>query len=203
MRKLISLVVFMGVLSFSFIQINNSASAELIDGVKVYKMKKGETLLDKGKEFGVSEKEIKIVNFLKDDQDLSGKKIIVPKPVQDSSITPSEKELLARLVHAEAEGEPFKGKVAVAEVVLNRVESDQFPDTIKEVIYEDKQFQPVDNGTINQPAGDEAKQAVKEAIQHDEIGKDSLYFYNPNIISSTWLQTRTVTFEIGNHRFAK
>jgi N-acetylmuramoyl-L-alanine amidase len=117
-------------------------------------------------------------------------------------LTKEEKELLARLVHAEAKGEPFKGKVAVAEVVLNRVEDGQFPDTVKDVIYQKRQFDPVANGEINKPAGNEAKEAVEEAIAPDEKVTEALFFYNPDIAKDTWIRTRPVIEKIGDHNFS-
>ncbi|MED3623487.1 cell wall hydrolase [Neobacillus thermocopriae] len=115
-----------------------------------------------------------------------------------------EIDLLARLVRAEAEIEPFRGKIAVACVVLNRVASPKFPDTIKEVIYQKNQFQPVMNGKINQPADQESIQAVHEAInEHRYLAADSLYFYNPDIATSRWLDSRATTLVIGNHVFKK
>jgi N-acetylmuramoyl-L-alanine amidase len=129
------------------------------------------------------------------------------KPVtpEIETITSEEKELLARLVTAEAKGEPYEGKVEVATVVLNRVEHEQYPDTIKEVIYEKRQFQPVDNGTINKPAIKEAEKAVNEAIalEREGEGNDSLNFYNPDVVDSNWHESKTVTAEIGNHVFTK
>ncbi len=115
----------------------------------------------------------------------------------------TEKDLLARLVTAEANGEPYEGKVAVATVVLNRVDDEQYPDSIKEVIYEERQFQPVDNGMINNPATAEAEEAVNEAIARQGTGKGSLNFYNPDIVDSEWHRSKTVTAEIGNHVFTK
>ena len=81
---------------------------------------------------------------------------------------PQEIELLARLVHAEAKGEPYEGKVAVAATVINRVNSSAYPDTIREVIYQYNhgfQYCPVRNGQINLPADDVALKAAKEALQ--------------------------------------
>lgn len=67
---------------------------------------------------------------------------------ESAKLTNNEKNLLARLVHAEAKGEPYAGKVAVADVVLNRVENKQFPDSVESVIYQKNAFQPVQNGSI-------------------------------------------------------
>jgi N-acetylmuramoyl-L-alanine amidase len=113
-----------------------------------------------------------------------------------------EIDLLARLVRAEAQVEPFEGKVAVACVVLNRVESSAFPDTIKEVIYERRQFQPVSNGEINKPADEESIAAVKAALtEQRDLVSGSLFFYNPTIATSRWLDTRPTTVVIGQHVF--
>ncbi len=115
-----------------------------------------------------------------------------------------EIDLLARLVRAEAEIEPFRGKIAVACVVLNRVASPTFPDTIKEVIYQKNQFQPVMNGKINQPTDEESIQAVHAAINEQRnLAGDSLFFYNPDIATSRWLDSRATTLVIGNHVFKK
>jgi N-acetylmuramoyl-L-alanine amidase len=138
---------------------------------------------------------------------------IIHKPVIHKSvveretinITPYEKDLLARLVRAEAETEPFSGKVEVALVVLNRVDSKQFPDTIEGVIYQPGQFTTVENGEINKPADAESKQAVEKALSIDRSNKDdgSLYFYNPKITSDDWLESKETTKVIGNHVFKK
>ncbi|MBO1514182.1 cell wall hydrolase [Metabacillus bambusae] len=118
------------------------------------------------------------------------------------SISDDEIDLLARLVRAEAQTESFEGKAAVASVVLNRVESPQFPDSIKKVIYEPGQFQPVSNGEINQPADKESIKAV-HAVLSDlrNIAKDSLFFYNPDIATNRWLDSRETTVVIGQHVF--
>ncbi|MCM3766930.1 cell wall hydrolase [Neobacillus niacini] len=116
----------------------------------------------------------------------------------------SEIDLLARLVRAEAETEPYEGKVAVACVVLNRLESPKFPDTIKEVIYQKRQFQPVSNGQINKPADEDSIKAVYEALNDKRtLAQDSLFFYNPVIATSRWLDSRATTIAIGDHVFKK
>ncbi|WP_077622325.1 cell wall hydrolase [Sediminibacillus massiliensis] len=123
------------------------------------------------------------------------------------SISAEEKNLMARLVHAEAEGESYKGKVAVATVVLNRVEHEGFPDSIKEVVYQRTgkvyAFSPVQNGSINQLPGEDSVKAVEEALTNGGQNNDSLYFYNPKTAKSEWILTRKVTHTIGNHRFAE
>lgn len=91
-------------------------------------------------------------------------------------------------------GEPYTGKVAVAKVVLNRVNANGFPNTIKGVIYEPIKygyaFTPVTDGRINQPATREAKMAVEEALSSKGENSDWLYFYNPKTSTDKWITTR-------------
>ncbi|MCM3571096.1 cell wall hydrolase [Neobacillus mesonae] len=125
-----------------------------------------------------------------------------PKPEIIVGYSQSELELLARLVRAEAEDEPYQGKIAVACVVLNRVASSKFPNTIKEVIYQKSQFQPVQNGQINKPANGDSINAVKDALKEKRnIAGNSLFFYNPAIAENRWLDSRATTLVIGRHVF--
>jgi N-acetylmuramoyl-L-alanine amidase len=124
------------------------------------------------------------------------------------SISGEEKELLARLVEAEAKGEPYEGKVAVATVVLNRVESPQFPpntvtEVINEVVGHAYAFTPVQNGAINNLASAESIQAVEEALKREDTLNDSIFFYNPKIATDQWIRSRQIVETIGNHVFAK
>lgn len=123
------------------------------------------------------------------------------------SISNEEKDLFARLVEAEAKGESYEGKVAVATVVLNRVDSPEFPNTVTEVINEvvgdAYAFSPVQNGEINKPASDDSIRAVEEALTRQDRLNDCIYFYNPEIATDKWITTREVVKTIGNHTFAK
>jgi N-acetylmuramoyl-L-alanine amidase len=121
-----------------------------------------------------------------------------------SNVSASDKDLLARLVQAEASGEPYAGKVAVAVVVLNRVDSSSFPNSISAVINQAGQFSPVSNGEIKKPADSESIRAVNEALTTKRsLGAGSLFFYNPKTASSRWLDSRPTTLVIGNHTFKK
>lgn len=123
---------------------------------------------------------------------------------QITPATASEKDLLARLVRAEAESEPYSGKVAVATVVLNRVDNETFPNNIHDVIYQSGQFSPVANGQINKPADSESIKAVNEALAFDRSkGAGSLFFYNPDTATSRWLDSKPTTLVIGHHVFKK
>lgn len=199
MKKLAAIIAGLMMLSFQFAPLNGHHTyAETLDNVSVYTVEKGDSLYKIGMKHGVAELDIKKLNHKETDKIYPGEKLILPK-----SISNSEKDLLARLVHAEAKGEPYEGKVAVALVVLNRVEDDRFPDTIKDVIYQERQFEPVDNGSINEPADEESYKAVMEALVLKGQGNKSVYFFNPDKTSSTWLRGKTVTTVIGDHRFAK
>ncbi|MFE8697908.1 cell wall hydrolase [Cytobacillus sp. FJAT-53684] len=199
MKKLAAIFAGFMMLSFHFVlSDDNYTYAELLDSVDIYTVEKGDSLYEIGMEHGVSVLELKKINHKKTEKVHTGEKLILPK-----SITKSEQDLLARLVHAEAKGEPYEGKVAVAQVILNRVKDDRFPDTIKGVIYEKRQFQPVDNGSINEPADKSSKKAAMEALVLKGKGNGSVFFFNPDQTSSTWLRSKTVTVEIGKHRFAK
>lgn len=123
------------------------------------------------------------------------------------SISNQEKDLFARLVEAEAKGESYEGKVAVATVVLNRVDSPLFPNTvtavINQVVGKCYAFSPVQNGEISKPASDESKRAVEVALTRTDRLNDSIYFYNPEIATDDWIRTREVVKTIGDHVFAK
>jgi N-acetylmuramoyl-L-alanine amidase len=117
----------------------------------------------------------------------------------------AELDLFARLVHAESAGEPFQGQVAVAASILNRVRSSRYPNTLNGVIYQIEggyyQYSPVLDGRINQPAGDSARRAVKEALSGSDPSKGALGFYNPRKTTNQWVRSQPVTTTIGNHVF--
>jgi len=136
------------------------------------------------------------------DQIQVGQNINVQKQ-KSASIAADDRKLLAQLVHAEAKGEPFEGKVKVAKVILNRVKSPNFPDSIKEVIMQPGQFTPVQTGAIHNTPVDSDYQAVDKAVSTMNEDDGSLYFYNPDIAKSTWLQSKPTTEVIGNHVFKK
>lgn len=130
--------------------------------------------------------------------------LTLPENIENAlMISDQEKKLLAQLVHAEAKGEPYVGKVAVATVVLNRVEHEEFPDTIEDVIYQENAFEPVRNESINEEADQDAYQAVTEALlDQGNVEEEALFFYNPETATNDWIFTREVIKVIGNHAFA-
>ncbi len=118
------------------------------------------------------------------------------------TVKDNELDLLARAVYAEAKGEPYEGMVAVAAVILNRVEHPEFPNTIAGVIYEPLAFQVVAKGTINQEPDQISQQAAYEALHGLDPTNGALYFYNPAKTQNRWIRTRPVLKTIGKHIFA-
>ena len=109
--------------------------------------------------------------------------------------------LLARLVHGEARGEPYKGKVAVAAVVLNRVRSPHFPNTIAGVIYQRGAFDAVSDGQINLEPDSESIKAARDAMNGWDPSNGCLYYYNPRTATSRWMLSRPVLLIIGAQSF--
>lgn len=114
----------------------------------------------------------------------------------------SELSLLARLVSGEARGEPYIGQVAVAAVVLNRVRSDAFPDTIAGVIFQPGAFDAVWDGQFDMTPTSSALRAARDALNGWDPTGGCLYFYNAKTAEDKWIFTRTVQTVIGNHSFA-
>ena len=116
-----------------------------------------------------------------------------------ATIISADHRLLSKLVYAEARGESYKGQVAVAAVVLNRVESSSFPNTISGVIYQSGAFSCVSNGSINNTPDSTAIRAALDALNGWDPTGGCLYYYNPSATSDEWIRTRTVKTVIGNH----
>lgn len=186
------------VLSFTLFGFHSNA-----DAATNYQVKSGDTYWKIASRFGVTVSSIKGTNNRTSNMLYAGESITIPS----SKISFADKELMAKLVHAEAIGEPYAGKVAVATVILNRMDNPNFPSTVKGVIYQVDNgyyaFSPVKDGRINNTPDAASRRAVNEALALRGTGKGSLYFFNPRTANSTWLFSRTVTTTIGNHRFAK
>ena len=118
------------------------------------------------------------------------------------SYNESEIYTLARLVHAEARGEPYLGKVAVAAVVLNRVRSASFPNTISGVIYQAGAFDCVADGQINLSPDSDSLRAARDAMNGWDPTGGCIYYYNPATATSAWIWSREVRLTIGAHSFA-
>ena len=109
--------------------------------------------------------------------------------------------LLAKCVYAESRGEPYKGQVAVAAVILNRVKSKSFPNTISGVIYQPYAFTAVTDGQINLEPNKSAYNAANDAINGWDPTYGCIYYYNPKTATSKWIWSRQTVVTIGNHAF--
>ena len=120
-----------------------------------------------------------------------------------SSSNSTNLNLLSRLVYGEARGEPYSGQVAVAAVVLNRVKSSSFPNTVSGVIYQSGAFDVVSDGQINMTPNETAKKAAQDAINGWDPSYGAIYYFNPSTATNKWIWSRPMTVKIGKHRFCK
>ncbi len=120
-----------------------------------------------------------------------------------SSNNSSNVNLLARVVYGEARGETYTGQVAVAAVVLNRVKSSKFPNTIAGVVYQSGAFDAVADGQVNMTPDATAKKAAQDALNGWDPSYGAIYYFNPNTATNKWIWSRPMTVTIGKHRFCK
>lgn len=113
----------------------------------------------------------------------------------------AEVALLARVISAEARGEPYSGQVAVGAVILNRVEHPSFPSTIAGVVYQPGAFTCMVDGQIDQPVADSAVRAARDALNGADPSGGAIYYFNPATSTSAWIWSRPLITVIGNHRF--
>lgn len=115
--------------------------------------------------------------------------------------TSGDVELLARLISAEARGEPYTGQVAVGAVVLNRVESPAFPNSMSGVIYQSGAFTCLQDGQFWGSVSDSAYKAARDAINGWDPSGGAIYYFNPATATSSWIWSRPLITVIGKHRF--
>ena len=120
-----------------------------------------------------------------------------------SSSNSSNVNLLAKLIYGEARGEPYAGQVAVGAVVMNRVKSSSFPNSISGVIYQSGAFDVVSDGQINLTPDATAKKAAQDAINGWDPSYGAIYYFNPSTATNKWIWSRPMTVTIGRHRFCK
>lgn len=113
----------------------------------------------------------------------------------------SQVDLLARLISAEARGEPYSGQVAVGAVVLNRIKHPSFPNTLSGVIYQSGAFTCITDGQFNQPVAESAYRAARDALNGVDPSGGAIYYFNPSTATSSWIWSRPLITVIGKHRF--
>lgn len=184
----------------------------------IYTVKSGDTLYLISRKLGVSIEMLRKANNEWDNMIYPGQQLNIPKTAAGNtntipagnetatskasiSYTEAELDLLARLVRAEAESEPYAAKVAVAAVIVNRVKSNLFPNTIKSVIYEVSsngyyQFTPVENGWIKQPATATDRKAALEALAGSDPSNGALFYFDDSA-TNKWLWSKPIKARIG------
>ncbi len=207
-------------LSSSTIRSDNGLSGNLIYPGQVlyvrsgtYTVKSGDSLYLIAKKLGVNLNSLRKANNKWNNAIYPGQVLNVPASANSNSsaavtsgkaainYTQAEVDLLARLVRAEAESEPYSAKVGVAAVVVNRVKSNLFPNTITSIIYEKDsgyyQFTPVENGWISRPARDVDRQAALEALKGSDPSNGALYYFDDSA-TNKWLWSKPILARIGH-----
>lgn len=118
-----------------------------------------------------------------------------------SAYSSNDQALLARIISAEARGEPYEGQVAVGACVLNRVKHPSFPNTLAGVVYQPGAFTAITDGQINEAVTESARKAAQDALNGWDPSGGAIYYYNPDKTSNKWIRTRPVIKRIGSHLF--
>ncbi|WP_456275134.1 LysM peptidoglycan-binding domain-containing protein [Bacillus sp. AK128] len=184
----------------------------------MYKVVAGDTLSHIAKRNGTTVDSIKQSNQLSTDFLRVGQSLIIPSGSKanstpgdsikvESTVNQEDLMWLAKMIYSEARGESLQGQIAVGAVIMNRVKSPLFPNSVKEVLFQISngyyQFTPAESGTLNRATPNSQNiEAAMRALKGEDPTNGSLYFYNPTKTSSVWLKSRTVSTTIGNHTFA-
>lgn len=213
----------------TLMQNNNLPSSNIYPGqvlnvsCKTYTVQAGDSLYLIARNYGVSLSSLRQANNKWDNLIYPGQSLnipgtaststastntVAPKAVSSTaaiSYTAADVDLLARLIEAEAQGEPYSAKVAVGAVVVNRVQDSRFPKTIGSVIYQKDggyyQFSPVLNGWINKPASQDSINAAYEALNGTDPTNGALYYFDDST-TNTWLWSKTVALRVANMVFS-
>lgn len=121
----------------------------------------------------------------------------------NNTVNSSNLNLLSRVIYGEARGEPYTGQVAVAAVVLNRVRSSSFPNTVSGVVYQSGAFDCVSDGQINLSPDSTSRKAAQDALNGWDPTYGAIYYFNPATATNKWIWSRPMTITIGKHRFCK
>ena len=129
--------------------------------------------------------------------------IMTSSSSSSSSSYNSNLNLLARVIYGESRGEPYTGQVAVGAVVMNRIKSSSFPNTMSGVVYQSGAFDAVNDGQINLTPNSTAIKAAQDAINGWDPSYGAIYYFNPSTATNKWIWSRPMTVTIGKHRFCK
>lgn len=178
---------------------------------KTHVVRRGESLWSIANTYGISLQALRNANNIWTNMITPGQVLVIPEGSTSpggggvytrATVTQYEMDLMARTVFSEARGEPYVGQVAVAAVILNRLHSSQFPNSIYGVIFQPLAFSPVADGSFWLTPNQTAYNAVLDALRGWDPSHGALYFYNPVTATSRWIFTRRTITRIGRHVFA-
>lgn len=178
-----------------------------------YTVRQGDSIFLISQRFGINQQDIINYNGLKGTIIYPGQVLVVSVPStasrssvsgrdRYSNLSDQDKIHLAQAVYGEARGESFEGQVAVAAVIINRLNNPDFPNTIGGVIFQPWAFTAVNDGQFNLKPDATALRAVEEALQGRDPSGGALYYWNPDKATSSWIWSRPIINRIGNHVFA-
>lgn len=121
--------------------------------------------------------------------------------IQASQASQNDLDMLAKIIYAKGMGESYTGKVALGSVILNRVSSDKFPDSIEKNIYQNGTYNPINDGPINREPNSTAINAARDALNGWDPTGGALYFWNPETTSSKWIWSIPIKLKIGRYLF--
>lgn len=147
-----------------------------------------------------------VINFQKDNglriDGIAGNETLAALGIEGGgSYNSADYQLLARIISAEARGEPYIGQVAVGAVVLNRIEHPSFPDTLAGVVYQKGAFSCLYDGQFNEPIAESAYKAARDALNGMDPSDGAIYYFNPATATNSWIWSRPLIVTIGSHRF--
>ncbi|TCS82574.1 spore cortex-lytic enzyme [Tepidibacillus fermentans] len=213
--KKIFIPILILTLAFTFIPINHVANAQSPSILKYgssngdvwdlqYRLKQLNYLVKIDGYYGYQT--INAVKKFQSDYGITADGIVGPitwKVLKKHSLSQNEFNLLVHLVYSEARGEPYKGQVAVAAVALNRLDSKQFPNTLREVIFQEGAFTAVSDGQFWLTPNETARLAALDAVRGWDPSQGTLYYFNPKTATSAWIWSRPQILKIGDHIFTK
>lgn len=191
--------------------VSDPAFPAQVRGGFIYTVRRGDTLFTLSRRFGVSTANIRKANRLNTSALRLGQRLFIPtggggtatatssQPVSRARV---DVEMVARLIRAEAEAEPYVGQVAVGAVLMNRIESPKFPKTVAGVIYQPHAFESVSNGTFYRPATPSCRKAAQAAVQGWDPSGGALFFFNPAKTNNRFIWSRQIIQRIGKHVFS-
>ena len=174
-------------------------------GSWVYTVKRGDSLYSIAQRFGYTVERLRSFNGLSTNNLRIGQRLTIPPASQaqkSNALAGGDVDMLARLIHAEAQAEPYTGKVAVGAVVLNRTRAPGFPNSVAGVIYQPQAFESVSNGWFYRAAANTSYQAARAAVSGWDPTGGAIYFFNPAKTRNRFIWSRTIVLRIGNHVFA-